>query len=54
MTGKKYTRHVGRWMCRRCLSYVRPNVKTCPVCGHDSFTVEWTSEEVDADEVEGL
>jgi len=44
-TGKKYTRYVGRWMCRRCLTYVRPNAKTCPACGHDSFTVEWSTVE---------
>lgn len=30
----------GRWMCRKCLSYVRPETKVCR-CGGESFTMEW-------------
>ena len=30
----------GRWMCRKCLSYVRPETRVC-VCGGESFTLEY-------------
>lgn len=33
----------GRWMCRKCLSYVRPETKVC-VCGGESFTLEYDPE----------
>ena len=35
---KKLT--TGRWMCRKCLSYVRPETKVCH-CGGESFTLEF-------------
>ena len=30
----------GRWMCRRCLNYVRPETRICS-CGGESFTLEF-------------
>jgi len=33
----------GRWMCRKCLSYVRPETKMCR-CGGESFTLEYYPE----------